>query len=453
MKLFRLGKRTNLWNIILIIVLCFGTFYSHAQTHVLIHGVIKDQVTQLPIEGVNIQVNNTHSGAFTNREGVFELRVSAFPAILSVTHISYFGKQIIATQNKADSLIVLLSPKLVTLKETEITAETFIVLKSPNHAIIDYDFLDTNLLVLSYDFNKNRYELILTDEHFDTIAIKDIPAYKKAKQLFKDCMGNCHLLTNDSAYQMYFDEESITFLYPTDLKKFLNLIGNCLFETPNHLVFGDNTNEKPKQKLKLEYTAGNPNDLPSTRSKNEAWKHLFYFVNKETHEKTILDKVDESWKNRDAYENALLSFNSPHNTTHFGALLRFEELTFYKPSFQTVMFLNDTIYYFNHLKSQIEIYLDDLVLQKSIKVEYHNNKNWTPVIITDIFKNKAYTIFTAGAMHSLAEINLQDGSVKEVAIIKKLFLQKIKVNNGYLYFLYKDMSNDQGKIKLYQGEL
>ena len=164
-------------------------------------------------------------------------------------------------------------------------------------------------------------------------------------------MGNCHLLTNDSAYQVYFDKKSISLVYSTDLMKFLNLIGDCLFETPTYLAFKGHTDKKPK----LEYAAINPNDLPSTLSKNEEWKHLFYFVNKETHEKTSLDNVYEWQKKRDAFDHALfVSKDSPRN---FGDILRFAEMVYYKPAFQYLQTLNDTIYYFNHLKSQIDIFL------------------------------------------------------------------------------------------------
>ena len=67
--------------------------------------------------------------------------------------------------------------------------------------------------------------------------------------------------------------------------------------------------------------------------------------------------------------------------------------------------------------------------------------------------NKVYTIFTSGMKYSLAEIDLQNGSVKEGTKIEKLFPQEIKANNGYLYFLYKDFTNAIDKHKLYQGEL
>lgn len=448
MKLLKFNKN-NLKIILLLIGIHFVTFDSFAQNQLLIHGVIRNEITQLPIEGVNIQLHNTYTGTSTNGQGIFELRVNKFPVVLTITHISYFGKQVITTQIQADSIIILLNPKTVTLSETEITAGTYEIFEGKGQEVIDYNFLDTNLIILSYNFNNSHHELILTDEKFDTINIKDITYLNKPKQIFKDCMGNCHLLTNDSAYQVYFLNESIHLIYATHLPKFLSLIGNCLFETPTYFAFDGNTDKTPK----LEYAAISPSDLPSTRSNNEEWKHLFYLVNKKTHEKIILDQIYEWEKNRDAFEQAMFSYNDPLNKMFFGEILRFEEVAFYKPSFQTIKLLNDTIYYFNHLKSQIDIYSADLLLLKSIKVDYHNKENWIPIIITDNLLNKAYTIFTTGVMYSLSEINLRDGSVKEVSKIKKLFPQRIKINNGYLYFLYKDLNNSWGKRKLYQGDL
>jgi hypothetical protein len=432
---------------LVIAIIGFTSSVLHAQTLTSIHGVIKNQDTYLPIEGVNIQLQNTNIGTSTNDKGIFELRIRDLPVVLTITHISFFGKQIIATLNTVDSMIILLDPRVVTLTEAEITAETYKVFKGSYQEIIDYNFLDTNILILSYNNNKNRHELIFLDDNFDTINIKDISYLKKPEQLYKDCMGCCHLLTKDSAYQVYSDYKSTQLIYPIHLDKFYSILGDCLFETSTHIAFKNKANNN----LKKEYAAIDMADLPSFISGDEKWKQSFYLINKKTRESTVLDQVNEWQKKRDAFDHAL--FVADGSRRHFGDILRFAEMVYYKPAFQSLQTLNDTIYYFNHLKSQIDIFSVDLVLLKSIHVEYHNQKNWKPIIIIDNEKSKAYTIFTSGAMYSLAEINLRDGLVKEVAKIKKLFPQKIKVNNGQLYFLYKDVNNIWDKRKLYQGEL
>ena len=434
---------------ILCLLLFFGSMILQAQNPLIIRGIIKDQSTQIPIEGVNIRIQNTYSGTTTNAQGIFELRVRNLPAILLITHIAYFGKQIIVTQSQADSLVVFLSHKPIDLEEAEIIAETYKVFKGKHQEVIDYDFLDTNLLILAYNFNKNRHELIVTNEQFDTLGIKDISYLKKPAQIFKDCLGNCHLITKDTAYQVYFDEESIYLIYPNQLMNFYNLLGNCLFETNTHLAFEGDADKTQN----LDYSARLHSDIPGVNSKNDAWKHLFYFVNKQSHEKTILIATNEWEKKQDAYEQAMFIYQSGTTFRSFGDILRGEEMFFYKPAFQTLKILNDTIYYFNHLKSRIDVFSDELTLTDSIHIDYQNRKNWKPVIITDRIKNKAYTIFTIGAKLSLAEIDLQNGSVKEVHKIEKLFPAKIRINNGYLYFLYHNVNNVWGTKRLFQGEL
>ncbi len=449
MKSFNLYICSKLSHLFFISILLLGSLISNAQTTYIIHGFINDATTQQPIGGANIGLNNTNLGTSTNVDGRFSLKVDVFPVVLSITHVSYEGTNIIVGQNYTDSLIITLVPRSVDLEGTEIIASDYKVFKGSHMEIIDYDFIDTNLLVLSYNFHKNHHEVILMDDNFDTIITNDIPANKKPTQILSDCMGNCHLLTKDSAFQVYFDEYSLRLIYPAALNKFVNLLGDCLFETPNYIAFQGKTNDKQK----LEYAAIDLYDLPHNKSENERWKHLFYFVDKETHEKIIIDKINEGKKNMDAFEQAIYILYSKENKLFFGDILRFEEMTYFAPSFQTMKYLNDTIYYFNHLKSQINFYSTDLDLLKSIKIDYHHQKNWSPVILTDIIGNKAYTVFSTGVGYSLFEINLQDGSIKEVTRITKQFPHKLKVNNGHLYFLYKKMNLERGKRRLYQRTL
>jgi hypothetical protein len=53
----------------------------------------------------------------------------------------------------------------------------------------------------------------------------------------------------------------------------------------------------------------------------------------------------------------------------------------------------------------------------------------------------------------LSAIDLKSGSVKQVHRIDKLFPSRIKVHNGFLYFLYNDVNNVWGTRRLFQGEL
>lgn len=426
-----------------------GSFEIHAQQ--VIRGTVKDEATKQAIVGVNIRLENTYSGTTTNQQGIFELRVRNLPQILLVTHIAYFGKQLLVTQKQADPLNIQLALKPIDLEEAEITGETYQVFKGKHQEVIDYDFLDTNILILAYNFNRNRHELILTNEDYDTIFIQDVSSIKKPTQIVKDCMANCHLLTRDSTYQIHCSDEMIVLLYPSPWEKFHKTLGSCLFETYSHLAFEGNKGKKTKD----EFVTKKQIDLSSTMAPTAQsdWNHFFYLVNKKTGKHTVLDKTNEWKKTRDAYDHAMFIADDPNTKRSFGDILRFAQMVYFKPAFQTIKYLNDSIYYFNHLESRIDIYSEDLVLRNSIPIQYHKKENWKAVIITDKTKNKAYTVFTRGAKYALAEIDLQDGSVQEVTKIEKLFPQKIRVNNGHLYFLYQDLNNVWGRKKLFKGKM
>lgn len=432
---------------LLLFLFIFAIVNSFAQNQFYIQGEIINQETGSPVEGVNISIQNTSTGTSSDFNGNFKLKVDRFPALLELTHIAYFGKQILVKHNDVDSLVVSLVPRMVTLEETEIIAESQKVFEGKNQEIIDYDFLDQNLIILSHNIKKKLFELILTDESLDTIHIQEMTQLNKPKQLYRDCTGTCHILTSDSVYQIHWDSQKIKLHYPVNADRFFEILGDCLFMTKTHIAIEKKANDIPDKN----YAAKNSNDLSESGSEIDKWNQKFYLIDKSTHQTIVIDHLNEWEKKRDAFDHAL--FVSAYSHRYFGDILRFAEMVYYKPAFLTLKLLNDSMYYFNHLESRIDIYDGNIVRINSVQIDYHKSQNWKQLLITDEIKYKAYTIFTAGSHYSLSEINLKDGSLTEICVIKNLFPQKIRVNNGYLYFLYKDLNNIFGRRKLYQLDL
>ncbi len=420
-----------------------------AQTSDFITGVVKDLETGLPVKNVNITVYNSSKGTVSDVNGIFKISVSSFPVLLQFSHISYYKKTITIGEANTGLITVFLTHRSVNLKETEILGDKYRVLKSDEKEIVDYDFIDTNLIILVRNIKTLKRELVVTNDRFDTICKVKIHNIKHPKSIIKDCMGNCHLITNDSAYQIYFDGKSIQLIYAVKLDRFKKLLENCLFETPGYLVFEYNSNSRTD----LMYAACRPSEITEP-SKNGNWKQQFYAVDKINHKKTIIDEFDEREKRRTAFEySKFIYYNQKDTARYFGDILRFNEMAFFKQAFQSMKYLNDTIYYFNHLKSCINLYSDSLKLLDTIHVNYNLRDNWKQVIITDKIKNKAYTVFMTGTKLSLSEIDLKTGNLKKTTTIDKLFPTKIKINNGHLYFLYINTSNDWGKRQLFQGKI
>ncbi|RLD88375.1 MAG: hypothetical protein DRJ09_08555 [Bacteroidetes bacterium] len=284
-----------------LVLILFFISAPKAQPPGFITGIVKDAGTGLPIENVNITLYQTTRGTISDSRGIFKIRIFDFPAVLQFSHVSYYKKSIVINTDDVDTIIVLLNQRPVNLNEAEIISGKYKVLKDENKEVVDYDFIDTNLLVLIRNMNTLKYELIVTSDQFDTINKLNISTVKHPKSIFKDCMGNCHLLTKDSAYQVYFNNKTIQLLFPVNLNRFKMLLGNCLFETPKYLVFNYKSNTHPE----LMYAARKPEDITKP-SKNGNWKQQFYAINKQTHRKKIIDEFDEPEKRREAFEDGLL---------------------------------------------------------------------------------------------------------------------------------------------------
>lgn len=125
----------------------------------------------------------------------------------------------------------------------------------------------------------------------------------------------------------------------------------------------------------------------------------------------------------------------------------------YKPIYSYVDVIADTVYYFNHGNDQLELFSEKLETRGKIDISYHLIDNWKSEIVVDKTDQKAYTIFTSGVKYQIHEINLQDGTTEIKQLIPLTFPEKLKINNGYVYFLYKEIGNIWARKELYRLKL
>ena len=416
-----------------------------------IKGEVRDNKTHQPIENVIISVEDSQAATYSDQEGNFKIKISGFPVKLTFSHLAYFTKQILVNSQKA-TITVYLTRQPVTLQETEITAEKYKVFKNKKDAVLDFDFIGSNILVLVRKATGKKYQLALLNENLQIITRTNLENLNPPFSLFKDCFGNCHVVTSKAVYQVYFSGQKLYLIYPTPKDNFDKMLKNCLFETNKYLAF---RNDHIPTKPDVKYASWDIADYHSNQTVNP-WVQFFYLIDKKNHTVKRIAYLNEMKKKMDSYNYAVWLYSLPENcrpVVKFGDILRLNEMTWAKPSFQALKLLNDTIYYFNHLKSRIDVYSDKLKPLDTIPINYHKNKNWKESIITDPLRHKAYTLFTAGTDIFVKEINLKTGAIRPVFLIDKPFPEKIKINNGFIYFIYNDVSNIYHSRRLFQGIL
>ena len=443
---------------ILLLLLLFSTSNLFAQKKI-VTGFVLDEETNKPVENVQIMVPGSSFKHFTDQRGFFKIPVNNLPVKLQISHLAYFEKQVVVTGNKS-TVKVLLTKRPVMLDETEIVSEKYKVYKERHNSIMDYDFLGDSILLLVQQGNTSRYELILTNENLKPVCKKELKDMKPPFRLFRDCMENCQLITDDKVYQIYFNGKDLFLIYPESYERFSELLKNCLFETSDFLAFKNNFSDDP---LDVKYASIDPGDFYSN-AEHDLWKQSFYVIYKRTHEKKYIDFINE-WKKKTesfnyAYDLYMTSLRLARSgmaarppQRQLGDILRLNEMTWAKPAYQDIKLLHDTIYYFNHLNSRIDIYSEKLQLMDTVSISYHQKKNWKETILADEKTGKAYTLFTSGAKLDLYEIDLKKGDIRRVFTIDKPFPEKIKIHNGFLYFIYNDVTNTWEKKMLFMGIL
>lgn len=399
---------------------------SVSQEQFFISGHVVDILSKQPIEGVNVNIVDSGNGTSTDSAGFFLIKTKLTNFELRISHISYQTSILVFDVDKLPGKInIQLIPKSFELSEVIIEAD-----RQYAYSVVDFNFIDTNILILATKLKSYTYELSLINESFDTIAkLINLPGNRQGS-IFKDFMGNCHLLLNDSAYQVFISDKQIHLVYPVHIDRFNELMGNCLYETSKHLVF-----KRPTQnKYSYSYYAVNKEDF----GVKEFILHL-----DEKKMNALNDELNFIDQNPDAF---------PSIAGKALAVMYAKKIAF-KPSENYLDKIGDTVYYFNHSEALLETFSENLEVQKEIDISYHLKRSWESSIIIDKKCNKAYTIFTSGMKYQIHEINLQQGTTEPKKTIPLLFPEKLKINNGYVYFLYKEKRNFLVRNELYQIKL
>ena len=391
--------------IILLTMLVLSTATS-AQNYHTIFLKIKDRKTNTGISNVNVIVKNNFIGTSTTKDGLCKIITYSLPISLSISHVSYKAKTIIIEEEyKQDTITVYLSPKQYSLKQIEIVDKKVSTFKQPKYSIVDFVFRGDSLLILEYyKSNRKNYRLILTDSDFNILQTTTLPRHIRPRSLKTDCLGYSHLLAKDSAYQIEHKNGSIKLYYPIEVSRFHELLDDCLFSKDSLIFFQE-------------------------KSLNN-YSHRFFTINPQTKKKNLfISSSDFDRVHKLMDELAFYREHPPRCQLEFA--YRFEKEIMLPPFEQQLLSFNDSIYYFNHQNSSIDVYSNDCKQIRSTDIYYHLSMGWSSEILLDKKLNKVYTIIK----ETIYEIDLNTGGISPLT--KHFLTEKIQINNGNAFVLNK----------------
>jgi hypothetical protein len=438
------------------IIFCLFLFlplFYFSQNKLTVVGRVMDE-HHIPLIGASVIDKNTKSGVTTNRDGVFFLPQQRQNINFE---IEYTGYKPFLINIPADSLQVLTNDTLVLNFVMEIKAEqletvvvsgenTKLAYNKPRVVVLDYDFYRDHLLLLIYE--NQKYKLRLADEtgkDVYTLTLRGNP-----EKLFKDCYGNLHLLSTDSAYEIKFQELTFSLLSGHTIVEFDKLVSPILIATNKNLfyktfdevkrniVYGNYDRiKKKKTELKTIRTEGNR--LYHKTGFNQSDGVVIY--QKEflvyggslrggggAHRVPLESATYPQWK-------YLRNSDAAQITSYRQTILA---ITIYNP----LILLNDSLFLFNHTEDMIMIYDITGNLSRKIPIEYHLQKGWKNELIKDYSKNVIYAKYIKNDHAYLDQINPISGQIIKEIRLEHKFAKDVKVKNGYIYFLYKDRDGE-----------
>ena len=449
------------------------TTFSQNKTTLNIAVIVSDSIGK-SLKDVAIYNSKQKLIGITNNLGTTIITAHYGDAVV-FSHISYEQKTIkISDENIFDknenacSMLVVLNPKTNMLPEAEIVENMpHLAYSNKQVWVSDYKITDRGMYLI-LDSNTEHSLMFLSHEQ-DTLAKAKIN--KKFDYLYEDAFGNIHLLSNDSAYQTYYDGEKLNMLYPVDIASFKQKLMPVKVITDSLLILQKYTSMYQE----ILYVSVNRNNKETkvladlygpTREWGSTYQRDLYkdaqmdaFVKSDPLFPNIMELLGiESMSSSGGVFEVEYDKNYDFNTSQRARYVL-------NPIVCPITYFDNIIYVFDFEGDKL-LKFDDVGNKISeIDMTFHRTtyfknsrlgNSWDKTLIIDKALGKCYAQFTKDGLVTLKEIDLQTGKIKnEIKLTEHSYPENIQIHNGTVYYKFIDVRQTIGRDcrSLYKMEL
>jgi hypothetical protein len=399
-------------------------------SQVLIKGKVFDKASNQPITNVIISYNFGEKQTVSDSLGRFKISINPeSPVIFKKFGYSNFNLNFNGSKSDLNDLKVYLQEKPIELVEVDVNIEKLqAVIKNKSFYLVDYAILPNDMyLALSYKTLLKEFDVSIINSSTNKIYSRKTIKGEDAKNLFLDCFGSYHVVSDVNARQIVFDtDSSFSFLDAVPREKFRGSVEKCVSKIDQELFFNDKgTVTSFFYKVKDQ--------------KVKPMRHVTY--NKEMREMYINEIRDERQKMRDGSYS--LPYKSEFNREQW--LMeqdrRMAEDQIFRPIYAPVFLKNDTMVLLNFPEMIIEYYNKEGSCIYKVPMgnfsQYHNfEAKYDPktqkFYIFNQIKDKRY----------LMELNIYNGQLIKSYKLEKPFVHCLQVFNGDIYYIVREKEWD-----------
>ncbi|MEM0997321.1 MAG: carboxypeptidase-like regulatory domain-containing protein [Bacteroidota bacterium] len=405
---------------------------GHAQNWVL-HGKITEAGTDEAIPYVNIGVQGTGQGMVSREDGTYRLEVEGETVDLVVSRLGY-RRQTLRVQHRASvqRFDIVLETSDIQLDDVVISDGLQRVFEDPTLHLYDYEFYDEHLFVILYDRKRRRSRIALVNEKDSIIAVTD--GVEEPGKLFKDCLGNVHVLGKQYACQLFVvnpdGSGNQIAMYRDPRSTFEKVVQPCLASLDEFRYYKRGYgNDQLMHYFAHNVEKQTNHGLMVIRDKDRLHQLLDpkgLYAGLASNEAELLAIPPETWEKINKIDRNY----------------QFNRLAFFYPVSAPLHVVYKHVMLFDHTNGQIHKLKKFGAHVSSTDISYHKEPHWQRIIYLDEVRQEAYAAYSRGGFLTLKEIDLETGALKASYELPRQFPMKVTVRDGVVFFMYKELDYD-----------
>ena len=317
------------------------------------------------------------------------------------------------------STVRYLQPLSVSLDDVVVTnRKVHRVLHSAKEYVVDYEFVDDNILVASYSgYNGRNAKLFLLNNAGDTLAIQKFPDEPVA--LFKSCIGRYYCVCSDKFYPLDITAGKILLGKPYGIEV-LPLLKECEQNIGDKFYY---------HSVDLDAFSS----IYSYRKMQENAYMPFY---------RIVQHTDAEGNAEEKYEIAnMLSHGNFRGAARLNGMRNLRNNGSYHCLQFPIFRSSDSLVIFDFYKNSINCFAPDGAPIAKATMIFNPGKTFRINIVQDMVTGKYYVYNLRN--QTLEEINIHSGKKlgSDIAL-QKPFPEKVKVHKGNIYYLWQDQQTN-----------
>jgi hypothetical protein len=431
---------------LLAVLFSLCAFAAGAQeSYYVIRGKVVDVETQLPISRVLLTSKEGKGYTYSSQEGeIFWTVVSKQPLKeieIQGRHTGYINASKVLKVKNGDTLTVRLEmiPFIYESKPVEITSDNApdSVWGSEEYHVGDFAFVDNGLLLLTYEKEdrlkrekdqervlfKNCQVLWVDNNGAERFAIS-VP--ESVEKFHLEHLDTVILIGRDSVYHVNLQQDRIELIalnwgvYYDQIRPVKDTLGNSILYSTFDASFPA-----------FEYKLHNP-DL----SKDKIVRYM--------EDEFTMSLLRSEWK----YMNGTQKAEALRLEQQLGVdkeiiaayMTGFQKSQYFQEIYAPLLRIKDTLLVFDHPENLLARYNLKGELMDSSSFSYHLKKHpikWGKEIFLDKVENKIYTYQKHWGNIEIIRLNLQTAAEEGMMRLSFSFVEKIRVNDGWVYYTYR----------------